>query len=288
MHRFSAHGMLPPNEPTSHANLMHVSTTPRIITSLESDRFVDQEQPWRHFLVIRGESEVTPSHEHERKSLRLRNFLLDFASFCRFRRVANFYSGTEMFSRSVNTAVRFPLVRSSLSRPYGYSKFPRASKRNPEQDIPRYPSSYQPRINHASFQPPQLGSSNRVKWARRSALMATLMAAGLGVTWVTCRDKVPITERNRFNCLSTNWMLRNAYKFNVGERVVFEIIQAVPFIPNILLPDEHPATLAVRAVFDRLIAASSGLETSALRIDIVSAPGEFRILSPSFAEHANK
>jgi hypothetical protein len=190
---------------------------------------------------------------------------------------------TTMFSQPVNTGRRSPLLQRLLSRHLSSSNSKRAFRRSPALTSQRYPSGYHPALNHGTFRPKQPGSSNRVKWARLSALVATCMGTGLGLSWIFFRNEVPITGRNRFNCLSDDWMLRNAHKWNLGALIADGLTQAARIKPTLLYPDNHPASLAARGIFDRLVEVSTielGINPLDWRINIIAAPGESEHVAP--------
>ncbi len=56
--------------------------------------------------------------------------------------------------------------------------------------------------------------------------MATHMGTGLGLTWLFCRDRVPITERKRFNYFSDVWVTKNVHKYNMGDALAYASVQA--------------------------------------------------------------
>ncbi|KAE9367075.1 hypothetical protein N431DRAFT_472090 [Stipitochalara longipes BDJ] len=99
------------------------------------------------------------------------------------------------------------------------------------------------------------------------------MGTGLGLTWIFWRDRVPITERKRFNCLSDEWMLKNAHKYNTGAIIVHFLVNASRIQPSLLLPDDHPTSAAVKGIFNRLVntaAAELAVDTEDWKIDIIA------------------
>lgn len=189
------------------------------------------------------------------------------------------YPGIAMFSRSSHIIIRSPhSPLSSLIWRSAFSIFPQACRK--QQDFQaRYRHLVQkpePDINHGPSQPRRSSSpspSTKLKWVRLSALTATLSAAGWGIMWFVCRDEVPIIERSRANLYSRDWVVRHEASFNPQVERLYQLLKESESNPDLLWPDDHVATVAVRRVFNKLIAAS-GLDPSHWAIRIVTAPGE--------------
>lgn len=110
------------------------------------------------------------------------------------------------------------------------------------------------------------------KWAYWKAKRGwELWFIRIGVFFVVCLvvfglahiERVPITERPRFNFLS-GWVVR----WDIATYAA-----RMKKVEASLLPDDHPMTIMVRQVLERLL-PSTGLEHLDWKVHVVSAPGK--------------
>ena len=86
-----------------------------------------------------------------------------------------------------------------------------------------------------------------------------------------------MTERERFNFLSDDCAVRYMNKFHTGARVADFLRKASLIQPTLLCPKEHPTTLAVNDIFERLVATAAtdfAIDSECWTVDIISYPGQ--------------
>jgi RNA-splicing ligase RtcB len=74
--------------------------------------------------------------------------------------------------------------------------------------------------------------------------------------WFVCRDEIPIIERSRANLYGLEWVAKHEASFNPQVKRLYQLLEESKSNPDLLWPNDHVITVAVRRVFNKLIAAS--------------------------------
>lgn len=148
--------------------------------------------------------------------------------------------------------------------------------RKPEwNQNPSTTSHYAPLRSTGQQFEPLLSHSRRIKYARFSAAIGIASIAALGIFWFTNLEEVPVTGRKHF---LWPWKSREDYvemqpQHNIKAAVDVQILRVAHKRAEIMWPADHPSTMAIQTVFDRVLRAH-GYSPGDWKLHIANSPGK--------------
>jgi hypothetical protein len=150
-----------------------------------------------------------------------------------------------------------------------------------------------PRSSHQSVAPDKISAQHiirticlkwrnalpwRIKWSKRIAWSGVAISMGLGVLWVKFQEEVPFSGRKRLNFFGgtgdfQKYMLGHKQQCLASVSYLEKILVLAPRNPGLIWPDDHPMTVVVKSIFNRLV-ASSGVDPAGWAVYIANAPSK--------------